>query len=307
MSATLTTRGLIPLLLELTEQYAAMIRPEILKLARERGGREILGEVQDRLPEEDEYKEVDRFCEERFAQKCGEFRERGLRVWIVSEHYPKGYGDKAANIICHIDPFDGTDQFSKGIWEAWYSVFSFTTPQGKDLYGGCIDFIAGVLYVADAVSKKVLQRFLDSGEELEVFPSSAGELSKKSVAASYKGKWQYLAPWFTMVEDYFARQEFAGVTHYSWGGSFVYALLAAGVLQTYIMPKEPTDEIRPGRAFVVAANLFLASVTEAGTLRRFPWGQKRRVSFFIAAANERLARSIIRGIWRKEPANVQSP
>jgi len=65
----------------------------------------------------------------------------------------------------------------------------------------------------------------------------------------------------------------------------------------YIMMNEPTDEIRPGRSFVAAADLCVYSVIEGGILRYFRWSQKRRVTFFVAAANEQLARSVVGGIW----------
>ena len=80
----------------------------------------------------------------------------------------------------------------------------------------------------------------------------------------------------------------------------MYALLAAGVLDAYIMPGEPTDEIRPGRAFVEAADLCLYSVTEGGALRLFRWTQRSRVTFFIAAPNRQLASSVVAGIWKKD-------
>ena len=77
-------------------------------------------------------------------------------------------------------------------------------------------------------------------------------------------------------------------------------MLAAGVLDAYVMPGEPTDEIRPGRAFVEAADLCLYSVTEGGVLRLFRWTQRSRVTFFIAAPNRQLARSVVDGIWKKD-------
>jgi len=296
---------LVPLLLELTEEFCRELRAYILEVASERGGRAILGTVQDRPETEDVHAEIDRVCEERFWSKCQELETRGLRVWIISEHHPEGYGHDKPNVICQIDPFDGTDQFLRGIWEAWYSVFTFTTPRGQALAGGCVDFISGLLYLADAVNKGVWQVYLPSGKRTEVFPSQETKLSGKSVVASYKGKWRYLAPWFIMVQDYLGRERFAGITHYSWGGSFIYALLAAGVFSVYIMTREPTDEIRPGRAFVVAAGLRLYSVSEEGALRLFRWTQKSRVTFFIAAPNRELAQSIVDGIWGRDEEAVR--
>lgn len=291
---------LVPLLLELTEQYAKEIRPIVISLAKAGGGQEILGAVRDRPTEEDVHVEVDRICEERFAKWCSSFESKELRVRIISEHHPEGYGAKNPNVICYLDPFDGTDQYVRGIWEAWYSVFSFTTPAKQALAGGCLDFIAGILYTANVPQKRVVRRFLDTGEELEVSSLREVELTGKSVVASYKGKWKYLGPWFRMVEDYFDQERLAGITHYSWGGSFVYALLTSGVLSAYIMTREPTDEIRPGWAFVAAADLCLCSATEAGILRMFQWSQKSRVTFFIATPNRILAQAIAKGIWGKE-------
>lgn len=295
---TLTSNELVPLLRELVEQFTAEIRPIVLELAKYRGGREILGAVKDRPATEDVHVEIDRVCEAKFWEKCQEFEARGVRVRIVSEHNPQGYGVEDPNVACDLDPFDGTDQFLKGIWEAWYSVFSFTTPGGRALFGGCLDFIAGILYTADALQKKVTQQFLDDGVTFEVSPSKETELSGNSVVASYKGKWRYLEPWVMMVQDYLSQEQFAGITHYSWGGSFIYALIAAGVVSVYLMPREPTDEIRPARALVGAADLCVYSVTQGGILRLFRWSQKRRVTFFIAAPNRKLAESVVNGIWK---------
>lgn len=308
----LTPHELVPLLLELTEQFCREVCDYVRKLAEQQQAREVLGVVEGREPTEDVYVEVDRKCQTMFWDTCQEFAARGLRVRIVSEHSLEEHQPepKDPNVVCYIDPFDGTDQFLKGIWEAWYSVFSFATPNGQDLVGGCVDLITGIMYTANTLEpvpgQRITKVFLSSVRREFVNPSRAAELPADGVVASYKGKWRYLAPWMTMVETFFGQEHFRGVTHYGWGGSFVYALLAAGVFHVYIMVREPTDEIRPGRAFVAAAGLFLASVTETGVLRRFRWGQRRRVPFFIAAANEILARSVIRGIWRTQSVDVQS-
>lgn len=302
-SAVRTSLTLVPLLLELTEQFCREICVYVRDLAEQRQAREILGVVEGREVTEDVYVGIDKQCQNMFWEKCQEFAARGLRVQIVSEHPLEvdQHQPEDPNVICYIDPFDGTDQFLKGIWEAWYSVFSFATPEGQDLVGGCVDIIAGIMYTANVLEPEPEQRikrvFLNSGRLEFVTPSRVAELPADGVVASYKGKWRYLDPWMMMVASWFGQERFRGVTHYSWGGSFVYALLAAGVFLAYIMVREPTDEIRPGRAFVAAAGLFLASVTETGVLRRFRWAQRRRVRFFIAAANENLARSVIRGIW----------
>ena len=299
MNTSASTVELRPLLLELAEQFGREICGRVLEFARERGGREVLGTVAGREITEDVYRGIDRECQEIFWQTCQEFVSRGLRIRIISEHALEEHQHQPENpnVICYLDPFDGTDQFAKGIWEAWYSVFSFTTMDNQPLAGGCIDLIAGILYIADAGNKVVKRTYLETGETSIVSPSSATELSGESVVASYKGKWRYLMPWILMVSGHFAQERFRGITHYSWGGSFVYALLAAGVIEVYIMPGEPTDEIRPGRAFADAANLYLCSVTQGGVLRLFTWSQKRRVTFFVAAANEQLARSVVGGIW----------
>jgi len=293
----------VPQLLEFTEQTCKRAWQFAQdNLIEKEAGREVLGPVADRETTEDEYVEADRLLEEDVIwANCQELLEPlGIRVHVVSEHHPEGYGHENPNVFLWSDPVDGTDQLIKGILEAVYTVFSFTTPDGQPLVGGTVDLVAGILYLADAVNKKSWRVSLRTGKRVEVFPSQETELSGESVVVSYKGKWRYLAPWFMMVQDYLGRERFAGITHYSWGGSFVYALLAAGVFSIYIMMREPTDEIRPGRAFVAAAGLCLYSVTEGGVLRLFTWAQKKRVTFFIAAPNRELAQSVVDGIWGRD-------
>ena len=301
MNTLASTVELRPLLLELAEEYCRETPEFVLDLARKGEGREIIGSVAGRTKTEDRYVGIDKIMEDRFWGKCKEYRGKGLRIRVISEHFPEGYGDDNPNVVCDLDPFDGSDQYRKGIREAWYSVFSFTTVDDQDLAGGCVDILNGIMDIADPMKKEVRRTYLATRSSPEVTsvvsPVAATELSDDAVVASYKGKWEYLRIWFLVLFGFFGQSRFAGITHYPWGGSSIYALIAAGVVWLYIMVNEPTNEIRPGRSFVAATDLYVSSVVEGGILRYIRWSQKRRVPFFIAAANEQLARSVVGGIW----------
>ena len=106
-------------------------------------------------------------------------------------------------------------------------------------------------------------------------------------------------PWIKKVRRFLDQKKFAGITHYPWGGSFIYALIAAGIVAIYVMFDEPTDEIRPARAFVEAAGLTLYSVRKGKVLEPFDWTQEERVDYFVAASSEQVARSFVEGMWQR--------
>jgi len=295
---------LTSLLVPLLTDYLRAVRKLVLDTAAQGRGREILGDVPGREADEDVHVKVDWICEELLSVLCLDAHQRyGLKFWIRSEHAPQGYGvgcelKEDADVECDVDPFDGTDQFLKGIQEAWWSVLTFSH-NGVPLVGGAVDILGGVIY--RSFNGRVERISTRSNRRELVVPRDETSLSGDSVVASYKGKGKYFFPWVKLVQNLFAQEHLAGVTHYGNGGSFVYALLAAGVLSAYIMdadPGEPISEISPGAGFVEAAGLCLL-VVKGGSVRRLSAlsGMEGRVKgIFIAACTEELARAIAEGL-----------
>jgi fructose-1,6-bisphosphatase/inositol monophosphatase family enzyme len=296
----LATEQLLVALSALVIDYLRAVRRLVWDAHEKNLGRTILGSVVDREESEDVHAGIDKMCEDLLVEYCSALsHERGVRFWIRSEHTPQGYGigcdtKEDAHVECDVDPFDGTDQYLKGIREAWWSVLSFSH-NGVSVLGGAVDILGGVVYLSS--EEGVVKISTRTNRRENMFPLQERKLTGESVVASYKGKWRYFCPWVGRVHKLFEKKELAGVTHYGNGGSFVYALLATGILWAYIMdgqPGEPISEISPGAAFVQSAKLCLL-VVKGSNIRRFNplSGMEGRVDgIFIAACNEELAWSI---------------
>lgn len=286
-------------LLELAEGFCREVIDLVLDSADEGQGRQTTGDVPGRESSEDVEVGIDGLCEALFQSWVERYPELNIR--IISEHRPDGYGSEDPDILCYLDPFDGSDQYRKGIREAWFSVFSFVKPDGTSLAGACVDILAGQLYLTDG-KREITRVSLRSEQRVNVSPRKEVTLSSESVVAAYKGKWRYFDPWVLNLNRLFSQEELAGVTHTGNGGAYVYAFLAAGVFSAYIMFGEPTDEITPGAAFVQAAGLQLFAVVD-GELKSFHpilgpqdaelLDEGGRVEFFIAVPTKGLAEHIV--------------
>lgn len=296
----LATEQRLVVLVALVTDFLRAARKAVLDADAHDLWRGTIGSVPGRELSEDEYVEVDKSCEDLLVLFVREvYQEHGISFWIRSEHHPVGYGigcerQEEASVECDIDPFDGTDQYRKRLRSAWWSVLTFSQG-GKPLVGGAVDMLGGAIY--RGYSGKIEEIITRTNHRAEKLPRTETYLSDESVVTSYKGKWRYFFPWVRRVTRLFSRKSLAGITHYGDGGSFVYALLAAGVLTAYIMdrvPGEPISEISPGAGFVESAGLCLL-VVKGRNIKRFNplSGMEGRVDgIFIAACNEELAWSI---------------
>lgn len=269
-------------------EFAVRARGLVLRLAEQGGGREVLGGVSGRPEEEDVYMGIDEQCQKLFVEVV---QARGLSMEVVSEHGIFTIGEGVPHVRCLLDPFDGTDQFRRGIRESWYSVFSIVDRATlRPLFGATLDILGGRLYLASSDGVKVVS--LQTGVEISC-SSRASVRLRDGVLASYKGRAKYLLPWVRRMRRVIERPENAGVTHVGFGGSFIYALMAAGVVDAYVMRREPTDEILPGIAFVEFADpplrLFEVSRGALKGLEARRLTRAKRIPMFIAAGSDALA------------------
>ena len=290
----LATEWLVSVLVVLTTDFLRSVRKLVLDLDRQDLGREILGEVAGRNPNDDKHGGVDKKSEELFAVFCtGAWVEHGIKFWIRSEHNQQGYGigcdsREEADVECDIDPFDGTDQYVKRFREAWWSALTFSRG-GVPLVGGTVDILVGILYLA--YGGRVEEVSIRTGRRKRVLPRQEWQLNAESVVTAYKGRWKFISPWVERVEQLFSREDLEGTTHTGNGGSFVYSLLAAGVLSAYIMEEEPVSEISPGAAFVQTTDLCLLLVKGGNITKLNPLlGMEGHVEgVLVAACTEELA------------------
>ncbi len=276
-------------LVKITETSLIEVREQFSQLKAEKG-RKVLGGVAGRELSEDSYRGVDEFCQRIIL---GTMPPEVIRnTLVVSEHGVEGSQD--ATLRLYIDPFDGTEQYALGWLQDWWSVLSFAGPDGA-FVGGAIDMLFPRMYVAG--DGTVTSIFIQNKIRTQVIPSRQTALGPTTRLAAYLGKAKYSIPWFERMGPVLGTPELAGITLREGGGSFIYALLAAGDVDAYVMFGEPVSEIWPGLAFVQAANLSLLSVNPDGTIvalnpQSWEYQEGARVPFFIASCTEELGRDI---------------
>lgn len=317
-------------LLALLEEFLRAVVELVEQKRHERGLRTVLGVVAGRSPDEDVEIKLDRECEKLFRQHMRTFcRKHRIAVQVYSEHGTYRIGRGKIAYLCCIDPFDGSGLFQRGWPAEWFSVVSFFTLEAKAITGGMVDILRRELFLADAANKQVFLLDLERKTRKTVRPSVQTAVGNKTKLAAYLMDPFYAIEWVDRMRPLFtsslnslppsphffsrlwtsivrilgmsnsARSPLTlpGIRMWPNGGSCIYAWLAMGRVDAYVMFNEPRSEIDPGLAFVAASELALFSVEEGGMLVPYgfePGRQADRVPFFIAACNVAFVEDIVR-------------
>ena len=84
---------------------------------------------------------------------------------------------------------------------------------------------------------------------------------------------------------------------YPQGGSFIYAYLAAGLVDAYIMFDEPRSEIDSGFGMAKVTGCEIVGVNPDGTYENYkflPGKQHGKINFFIATNSPELRNALIK-------------
>lgn len=291
-------------LVVLMESFFRRLRIAVLNADEQGYGREITGPVPGREASEDVEVEID-------VRALLLFHEilEGLRVTypdldgirVYTEHHPEGEGSDNPKIRCYLDPFDGSDEYLKGLESSWYSAVTFVDANFKPLAAGMLDILAGKMYFATREGVWVL--FLRTETRRSVTPDRTLKIPFEGGAlAAYMGKAKYLLPLVRMLGSLLPdpdtkAKHFKQLSWHGKGGSFVYAWIAAGKLLGYVMPNEPVSEILPGWGFAAFAGFPIFVLQDDGQWVEFNpavHGEMDRVPALVAGCTQGLAQDVIR-------------
>jgi len=276
-------------------EYLTKTTKEVKKRAANGDGREILGEVINR-PEDIEIG-IDRVGEEILKELI---QKHKLKATIFSEpdgrdiengDHPEVYGS--------IDPFDGSALFLKGFEHNWYTALSFYNKERNPLATGIADILNEKFYIMNDGKNYLID--MKSGEEKKISPSSRKKLTEPIVLASYLMKSIYSEKFLDIFWELVKNMHQKGLL-YPQGGSFIYAYLASGLVDAYVMFNEPRSEIDPGFPIAKAAGCSVVSVDSDGKYKDYefiPGKQHDKVDLLIAAATPEIRDGLIKHYVKK--------
>ena len=280
---------------DLLIEYLTEVTKEVRKKAANGEGRQILGEVINR-PEDIEIG-IDRVGED-ILEKL--LKKHNIKATIFSE--PDGRdienGDNP-DFYGSIDPFDGSVLFLRGFEHNWYSALSFYDKERKPITTGIADILNEKFYIGDKDGNYVID--MNSGQKKKISPSSRKNLKEPIVLASYLMSSQYSSKFLDIFGD-LIKSLHPKALFYPQGGSFIYAFLASGLVNAYIMFDEPRSEIDPGFPIAKKAGCQVVSVNSDGNYKDYefiPGKQHDKVDLLVVAATPELRDELIKHYVKK--------
>ena len=276
-------------------EYSTEITREVRKRAALGRGREIVGDVINR-PEDIEIG-IDRVGEDILERLL---KKHNLKATIFSE--PDGRDIENGSdpeFYGAIDPFDGSVLFLRGFEHHWYSALSFYNIDKKPICTGIADILNEKLYISDEDGNYIID--MNSGQKKKISPSPRKSLKEPIVLASYLMSSQYSSKFLEIFED-LIRNFHPKALFYPQGGSFIYAFLASGLVNAYVMFDEPRSEIDPGFPIAKKAGCSIVSVDSDGTYKDYefiPGKQHDKVDLLIATATPELRDELIKHYVKK--------
>lgn len=271
-------------------EYLTETTREIKERAGRGEGREILGDVINR-PEDIEIG-IDRVGEEILEKLVKKYN---IKATIFSE--PDGRDIKngtSPDFYGSIDPFDGSVLYLRGFEHNWYTVLSFFDKERKPICTGVSDILNEEFYLSNERENYLLD--VKTGQRKKIFPSKRRKLTEPLVLASYLMSSQYSSK-FLDIFGGLIRNLHSKALVYPQGGSFIYAYLASGLVDAYVMFDEPRSEIDPGFLIAKKAGCEVVSVDSDGSYEDYqfiPGKQHDKVSLLIASCTPDLRDELIR-------------
>ncbi len=279
----------------LLTEYLTEITKKVRQKAAKGEGREIIGDVINR-PEDIEIG-IDRVGEDILARLLKKYN---LKATIFSE--PEGRdienGDHP-DFYGSIDPFDGSVLYLRGFEHNWYSALSFYDKERKPIAAGIADILNQKFYLTGKNENYVLN--INNGQKKKITPSSRKKLTEPLVLASYVMSSRYSSKFLDIFGD-LIRKMHPKALLYPQGGSFIYAYLASGLIDAYVMFDEPRSEIDPGFPIAKKAGCQIVSVDSDGIYEDYkfiPGEQHGKVDLLIATSTPELRNALIRYFVKK--------
>jgi fructose-1,6-bisphosphatase/inositol monophosphatase family enzyme len=269
-------------------EYLSETTDELRRIAKKQGGRQILAEVANR-PDDVEIA-IDRVGEKVLAKIL---KKHKLKAVVFSEPREREIGSQAEpEIYGSLDPFDGTVLYLKGFEENWYTCLSFYNKKGEPLATGIADVLNKTFYITGEKGNYILKY----GQKRAIFPSQRKSTADKNfVLASFVMSSVYSKKFFDVFGNLLNNLS-PKALFYPNGGSFIYAYLAAGIVDVYIMFDEPRSEIDPGFPIAQRAGCKIVSVEPNGSYQDYkflPDKRDEKVGLLIAAATPQLVEQLV--------------
>lgn len=278
-------------------EYLIKTTKEVRRLAEQGEGRQILGEVINR-PEDMEIG-IDHVGEE-ILEKL--LKKYDLSATVFSEPEKreiKNGKSREPEFYGSIDPFDGSMLYLRGFEHNWYTVLSFFDRKKNPVCTGVSDILNKKFYLSDEKGNYLLD--VKTGQKKQIFPSQRKTLTEPFVLASYIMSSQYSSKFLNIFENLIKNMHSKALL-YPQGGSFVYAFLASGLVDAYVMFDEPRSEVDPGFAIAKRAGCEIVSVNSDGTYEDYeftPGKQHDKVGLLVAAATPQLRDVLIKYYVKK--------
>jgi len=270
---------------------------ETARVVRERAakgrGKEILGEVINR-PEDIEIG-IDRVGEE-ILEKL--LKKHQIKATVFSEPENRDITN-GAELYGSIDPFDGSMLFLRGFDHNWYTALSFFDKEKNPICCGIADILNEKFYINEENGNYLMD--IKSGKKQKISPLKRKKLSEPIVLASYLMSSQYSAKFLAIFGDLIKNMH-PKALFYPNGGSYIYAYLASGLVDAYVMFDEPRSEIDPGFPIAKAAGCQIVSVNSDGSYDNYqflPGKQHEKVDLLIAATTPELRDALIKYYVKK--------
>jgi len=270
-------------------EYLTETTKEVQKRAANGEGQEILGEVINR-PEDIEIG-IDRVGEEVLEKLLKKYE---LNATVFSE--PDGRDIKIGGepeFFGSIDPFDGSVLYLRGFEHNWYTVLSFFDKEKNPICCGVSDILNEKFYISDDSENYVLD--LKTGKKSKIIPSQKRKLTESIVLASYLMSSQYSTKFLEIFGDLIGNMHSKALV-YPQGGSFIYAFLASGLVDAYVMFNEPRSEIDPGFMIAKKAGCSVVTIDVDGSYKDYefvPGRQHDKVDLLIASSTPELRDELI--------------
>jgi len=272
----------------LLTEYLTLTTKEIRKIAEKEGGREILGEVINRP--EDINIGIDRVGEEILEKLLKKYNVKAT-VFSEPENGDIVFGDC---LYGSIDPFDGSVLYLRGFQQDWYTALSFFDKKRKPICCGISDILNEKFYISDEKENYLID--LKDKKKNKISPSRKKTLTEPIVLASYIMSSQYSRKFFNIFGELISNLH-PKALFYPNGGSYIYAFLASGLIDAYVMFDEPRSEIDPGYIIAKRTGCSIVSVNSDGSSQDYefsPGCQHDKVGLLIAACTPQLRDELIK-------------
>ncbi len=279
--------------------YALKSSQILYPMVKDGQGRTSLGSVPGRP--DDEQLAIDAIGENILTNLI---RDNRLPAFVLGEHNTYDFSDGKPEVVFPIDSYDNTSEYKRGLDTPVYSVLGGYNPDGSPIGSVILDIRGQKAFVSIRKQNRILDLSSTSMSHTEIQPiPTKGSIKDDGLTiATYLGSNEYSLKFFEffgqMVKDMPKKARI-----YANGGSFIYAFLATGAVDAYVMFDEPNSEIVTGLPIALAAGCTAVSVSPDGSHQEYKFDPgfvtnperytHGTVPLFIAARTPKLRNEII--------------